>query len=248
MARPAIVTALVVAAAFAAGVARAQSVDDVVEKNLAAMGGRQALSKLESRVVSGKVTVSVQATEIQGTIEIWLKAPNESRSLTRLDLSTLGGAELVVDQRCDGVAAFVSDSQRGNRSLSGSELAHMVNASFPTPLLDYKAAGARIELAGREKLAGRETLVLLYTPKSGAATRLFLDPETWLLVRAITTVSSGGADVQQVSNPSDYRTVDGVKVPFVVAVETPGQVLTMRLDKVANNVAIDESLFRRPQK
>jgi hypothetical protein len=248
MARPAAILALAAAATLATGVARAQSVDDVVEKNLTAMGGRAALSKLESRGVSGKVTVTVQGNDLPGTVDIWLKAPNRSRSLTRLDLSAVGGAELVVDQRCDGVAGFVRDSRRADRELSGSELSHMANASFPTPLLDYKAAGARIELVGKQTLAGRETLVLLYTPKSGAVTRLFLDAETWLLVRAVTTVSSGGAEVEQVSRPSDYRAVDGVRVPFVVAVETPGQVLTMRLEKVAHNVAIDEALFRRPQK
>jgi hypothetical protein len=32
----------------------------------------------------------------------------------------------------------------------------------------------------------------------------------------------------------------------VVTVQTPGQVLTMRLEKVAHNVPVDETLFRKP--
>jgi len=230
-----------------AGPLHAQSANDIIEKNLAAMGGRAALSRLESRVATGKVTVSVQGNDLPGTIEIWFKAPNKSRSLTRLDLRALGGAELTVDQRCDGVAGFIRDSQRGDRDLSGAELLHMVNGTFPTPLLHYKEAGARIEAAGSETLAGRQAVVLVYTPKAGPAARLFFDAETWLLARAVTRIPlPSGTLVDQVSSPSDYRVVDGVKVPFVVAVETPGQVLTIRLEKVSHNVSIDEALFRKP--
>jgi|WetSurMetagenome_2_1015567.scaffolds.fasta_scaffold193610_2 hypothetical protein len=229
------------------GTARAQSADDIIERNLAAMGGRAALEKLQTRVVSGKVTVAVQGQELPGTVEIWLKAPNKSRSLTRIDLRGVGGGDMVVDQRCDGVTASISDSQRGDRDVGGAELAHLLNASFPTPFLRYKEAGARIDLAGPEKLAGQAVVVIVFTPKSGAPTRLFLDANTWLLVRAVTTIPANGAAVQQVSSPSDYRVVDGVRVPFVVSVETPGQGLTMRLDKVAHNVPIDDALFRRPR-
>ena len=65
-----------------------------------------------------------------------------------LDLSALGGSEMVVDQRCDGKTAFASNSMQGDREITGSQLQAMLNASFPSPLLIYKDAGATVFVAG----------------------------------------------------------------------------------------------------
>jgi outer membrane lipoprotein-sorting protein len=228
--------------------AQAQTANEVVEKNLAAMGGRGALAKLESRIATGSVAISTEGADLAGPLVIYLKAPNKSRTLIRLDLSQSGMAEMVIDQRCDGKTAFASNSLQGDREISGNQLQNMLNASFPTQLLKYKEAGARVELVGKEKVGSREAYVLLYTPKTGPASRLFVDAETWLLLRAVVRVESLelGGEVEQTSDMSDYREVDGVKVPFAVAIVNPPQRITITLTKVEHNKPIDEAMFSRP--
>ena len=44
----------------------------------------------------------------------------------------------------------------------------MLNASFPSPFLNYKQAGAKVEVAGREKLGEKDVIVLVYTPRSAS--------------------------------------------------------------------------------
>ena len=47
------------------------------------------------------------------------------------------------------------------------------------PLVDYAAKGTRIELAGMEKVEGRDTYKLKLTMKNGAALHVWIDAETF---------------------------------------------------------------------
>ncbi len=138
-----------------AGAAQAQTADEAVEKALAAMGGRAALTKLNTRVITGTITVSTQGVDIPGTVEMSYKAPNLARSFMKLDLSTFGGAEMVIDRRCDGKTAFEINSQTGVKEITGNQLENMLNASFPSPFLNYKQAGAQGR-GRRQGEAGRQ--------------------------------------------------------------------------------------------
>jgi outer membrane lipoprotein-sorting protein len=222
--------------------------EDVIEKHLAAMGGRAALAKLETRIATGSIVVSTQGMDLAGSVEIYAKAPNKARSYIRLDLSQAGGTEMVIDQRCDGKTAFVSDSLRGDRDITGSQLQNMLNGSFPTPLLKYKDAGTKVEFVGKDKVGMRDAVVLLYTPKAGSSSRQYFDAETYLLLRTVMKAGSpeSGGEIEQTSDLSDYRESGGVKIPFTVQIISPAQTVTIRLDKIEHNKPIDESMFAKP--
>jgi outer membrane lipoprotein-sorting protein len=241
-----------VAAAVAAltwtSTARAQTADEIVEKHLAAMGGRSALSKITSQEASGTVAISTQGADFGGSIAISRKAPNKSRTYMTLDLSALGGSEMIIDQRCDGKTAYASNSLQGDREITGDQLQNMLNASFPSPLLTYKEAGAKVELQGPDKVGGRAVVVLLYTPTTGPATKMFFDAETYLLARAVTkmNVPAAGGEIEQTSDLGDYRAVDGIMQPFSVTVSSPAQRVAITLSKVEVNTALDDAIFSRP--
>lgn len=239
---------LTLLAALWAVPAQAQTADEVIEKHLGAMGGRSALAKLESRIATGSIAISTQGADLGGPLEIYLKAPNKARSYIKLDLSQYGGPEMTIDQRCDGKTAFVTNSVQGDREITGNQLQNMLNASFPTPLLKYKEAGAKIELTGKDKVGSRAVYVLQYTPKTGSASRQFFDAETYLLLRVVMRVDLAelGGEVEQTTDLSDYRDVDGVKMPFSAAVANPVQTVTITLTKVEHNKPIDEAMFSRP--
>jgi len=228
--------------------ALAQTADEIIEKHLAAMGGRAALAKLTSQKATGSVLVSAQGADIPGSVEIARKAPNKSRTLMTLDLSALGGSEMVVDQRCDGKTAFASNSMQGDREITGSQLQAMLNASFPSPLLIYKDAGATVELQGKDTAGGRPVFVLLYTPKAGPASRMFFDAETFLITRTITKVNipEAGGEIEQTSNVGDYRAIEGIQVPFSITATSAIQTVAITLSKVEINPPIDDAIFSRP--
>ncbi len=231
-------------------IAAAQTADDIVEKYLSAIGGRAALAKITSRSTTGTMTMSLPNGQVSGSIEILNQQPNRARTLLKLDLSSVGAGQVTREQRFDGTTAYVLDSMQGNREITGTQLESMKNAMFPTPLLGYKERGATVELAGKEKVDGRDAYVLIFKPKTGSVARQFIDAETYLPARVVVKldIPEAGGEVEQTSDLSDYRVVDGVKIPFTVKVSSAIQNFTIAVTKVEHNVKIDEALFSRPDK
>lgn len=231
-----------------ASLAQAQTADEVVEKHLAAIGGRAVLAKAASEVATGSAVVSTQGIDISGPVEIYRKAPNKSRSFVRLDLSAVGGTEVTVDQRCDGKTGFVSNSMQGDRDVTGEQLQAMLNNTFPSSLLNYKEAGGKIELAGKDKVGDRAVHVLLYTPMAGPASRMFIDAETYDLLRTVTKVNvpEAGGEVEQTIDVGDFRAVSGMRLPFRVTTVNATQTVSITLAKIEINVPIDDAMFARP--
>jgi outer membrane lipoprotein-sorting protein len=226
----------------------AQTADEIIEKHLAASGGRAVLSKLTSRTAIGTVTVGTPVGDLTGPLEVYAKAPNKSRTLVKLDLTTLGGGLVVNDQRFDGNTGYVIDSFNGNREITGSQLDAMRNGYFPTPLLNYKDRISEVTVAGQEKVGDKDAYVLQITPKTGPGVRMFIDAENFMVVKTIMTINVPllGGDIEQVVEFSDFRDVDGVKVAFATKSSNPAQTVRATLTEVKHNTEIDESSFAKP--
>jgi len=230
-----------------ARIASAQTADDVLEKYLTAMGGRAALGKLTSRSTTGTMTVSTPAGDISGPVETLNQQPNKLRTLIKLDLSSLGGGPVVIDQRFDGTSGYTLDSMRGNRDITGVQLENLKNGAFPNPFLNYKERGATVKVTGKEKVGEREAFVLVVKPVTGPVVRQFIDTVSYLPIKTITTIDvpEAGA-LDQTTEFFDFRDVDGVKVAFKVRNTSPVQTLTITVTKVEHNTKIDQALFSKP--
>jgi outer membrane lipoprotein-sorting protein len=228
--------------------ALAQTVDDIIEKHLAASGGRAALSKLTSRTATGTITLTSPVGELNGTIDVFVKAPNKSRTLVKLDLSAVGGGQVVSDQRFDGATGYVIDTFNGNREITGSQLDALRNASFPSPLLNYRENGTAAAFVGTEKVGDKDAHVIQLSPKTGPPLRMFIDAESFLILKTVMSINVPqlGGDVDQVQEFSDFHDVDGVKVPFSVRSSTSVQVVKATVSDVKHNTEIDDSSFSRP--
>ena len=232
---------------LSASAAAAQTADEIVEKHLAAIGGREALGRIRTRVSTGKVTVTTPVGDLAGTVEAFAKAPDKSRTLVTVDVSALGAGIVTNDQRFDGMTGFVIDTLNGDREITGAQLDALKNNGFPTAWLDYKTRGHAVALAGKEMLGDRPVIVLEVTPKNGPKTRSWVDAETFMVLKTSVTVDAPGLGaIEQIMEFGDYRTVDGVKLPFLVKSINPLQTVTGVLSEVKHIVEIDEASFRRP--
>jgi hypothetical protein len=197
--------------------------------------------------MSGTMTLSTPGGDISGPVEFFNQKPNKSRTLIKLDLTSLGAGPMTIDQRFDGISGYVLDTMRGNRDITGNQLENMKNTTFPSPLLDYKERGATVELAGKEKVGDRDTYVLILKPKSGSASRQFIDAETYLPIKVVLKIDIPQVgEVEQTAELSDFRVVDGVKLPFSIRSSSDVQNFTVTISKVEHNVKIDEALFSKP--
>jgi hypothetical protein len=230
-----------------APIASAQTADEIIEKSITAMGGRAAMQKLKTRQMTGTIMLATPAGEIAGTIEITNALPNKVRTVIKADLSALGAGQLVIDQRFDGTAGYVLDSLQGNRDITGGELDSMVANGFPHPFLGYKAQGISVKLNAKDKVGDRDAFVLQFETPAGSVIRQFVDAETYLPSQTVLKVSIPQlGEVEQTARPTDYRDVDGVKVPFKVQIANSMNGFTITMSKMVNNVAVDEKSFVKP--
>ncbi len=226
----------------------AQTADEIIEKHLAATGGRAALSKLTSRVSIGTITLTTPVGDLKGTIELYQKKPNKTRTLIKLDATALGGGQIVSDQRFDGTNGYVLDSFNGNRDITGEQLEAMKSGGFPTPFLNYKESGLAVALGNREKVDTRDVYMVQLTPKVGPGVKAFFDAENFMLVRTILTINVPqlGGPIDQVVDFSDFRDVDGIKIPYVTKSSNPVQSIVAIVTEVKQNTEIDDSSFAKP--
>jgi hypothetical protein len=227
--------------------ASAQTVDEVIEKHLAALGGRAALGKLTSRTMAGNITLSTPAGPVSGPIEILNERPSKVRTFINLDLTALGVGKVVIDQRFNGTTGYAIDSLQGNRDITGDQLEVMRNTAFPNPLMNYKELGVTVELAGKEKTGDREAYLLIMKPKTGPAMRQYVDAESYLPVRVVMTLNVPPVgELEQTTELADWRDVDGLKVPFQIKTSSNVQTLSIDVTKVEHDKPIDQALFSKP--
>ena len=239
-----------IAAALSFGsvtVSAAQTADEVVEKHLTALGGRAALEKLTSRTITGTIVLTIDAGDLSGPVEVTYALPNKARTLLTLDLSAFGAGKMTYDERFDGSAGYLIDTLQGNRDITGNQLHNLRNETFPTPLLDYKRQGATLALAGKEKFNDREAHVLVLTPKTGPASKRYIDAESFLETRTVTTTDNPTLGVFELTlDYSDFREVDGVKVAYQMRATSSAQNFRVMLTTVTNNQPVDAALFSKP--
>lgn len=228
--------------------ALAQSADEIIEKHLAASGGRAAYAKITSRTSVGTLNLTTPVGDLSGTIEIDAKKPNKTRTLVKIDATALGGGQIVQDQRFDGTTGYVLDSFQGNRDIEGGQLEALKAGSFPSPLLNYKEIGTTVALDEKEKVSGGDAFVLRLTPKSGPATRVYIDATTFMLVKTVATINVPqlGGDIEQVVEFSDFRDVDGLKLPFKMKSTNPAQTINIAMTTITHNATIDDASFAKP--
>ncbi len=222
-------------------VASAQTLDEVLAKNYQSRGVEK-LHSISSIKVSGRLT----AQGNQMIMTTWMKRPNMMRQ--EMDVR---GQKVV--QAFDGTRAWALNPLMGTNvpvEVPGAQ-ADLVKsgADFDGPLVDYKAKGNTLELAGTDTVDGAKVFKIKVTPKSGPALMLFLDATTGLERKMSAEVEQGGQRMIVETVLSDYRTVSGVQLPFSVRTMMNGQLAAeVAIDSYEVNPPMDESIFKMPTK
>jgi outer membrane lipoprotein-sorting protein len=226
----------------------APSVNQILANYVAAIGGRDAIAKITSRVSKG--TIEVVGTPSAGTVESYAKAPNKYMSVITIP----GYGEI---RRCyTGTAAWVNGPETGFQDLSGQDLSSMQRSSDFYQVLDLAKLYPRLTLKDSQDVAGHLAYLIEADPGDGTLRRMYFDPASGLLVRS--DEEQGPADTRQHTeiNIGDYRQQDGIKYPLTIGemtTTTDGQTkqtvtLIVRLTEVHHNVPIDDAIFAKPQK
>lgn len=215
----------------------AQTLDEIIARNLEARGGVERLKVTTSVKITG--TITAQGMELPMTS--WAKRPNLLRRDTKFhdqvmvvafDGKTVWGINPMMGPDPQVMTGPQADMTRGD-------------ADFDPLFLDYREKGHRIELVGTEEIEGRRLHHLLVTKKNGQVDHYYLDAATDLEVRLVTTFERDGMKAEVTTELSDYQEVDGFRIPFTMKQLLNGKPMAeIRLEKVEFNVPVDDDLFR----
>lgn len=123
-------------------------------------------------------------------------------------------------------------------------------SGLDNPLFDYSAKGTTVALEGVEPVEGHNAYKLKLTLKSGEVQHVFIDAQSFLDVKVEGTPKRMDGKMRTVwVYQRDFRSVNGVMVPFVLETAVDGYRDThkMTIEKAVLNPQLDDALFVRPK-
>ncbi len=222
--------------------ASAQTVDELIKKNLDAKGGVQKLKAVKSIKATGKIT--------QQGLEIPIILQQRRPGMARMDI-TFQGKSMV--QAYDGANGWKIDPFQGSsepEKLAGDDLKDVQEQSdIDGPLVDYKEKGHTVELIGKEDVEGTPAYKLKLTLKNGDVRNIYLDAENYLELKVSLKRKTPGGEIEVDQFVGNYKPVNGILYAFSIESKVKGQTVNqITIDKVESDVAIDEALFKMPAK
>jgi len=209
--------------------------EQIIAKYVEAIGGAAALQRISTRQEKGTINIS-------------------GRNLPIEILSRIGGKQLTVIHlpngdsitAYDGASGWTSAPNRPVREIPSVEVASAkpeVDLQLP---LHIKQLFNEVKTAGTEKIGDRESYVVAGINSGEIAAKFYFDKESGYLLRILRyTKSPLGRNSTQIDY-ADFRTLNGLKVPFRKTIARPNSRLTVQIEDAEFNVPVDVKKFARP--
>lgn len=218
------------------------SVADLHKKVVDAIGGEANWRKLNTRVTEASVDFIHQG--VQGKSVSWSKAPNKSASDT--SITALGKTIATGWEYFDGTGGMEIMSFAPADKYEGKRLddIRLYNDFYGT--LDWTTNYKKVAITGTAKVAGEEAYVVSFEPKAGTPFKQYFSTTTFLLLKhdGIVSSSTSSQTIPFTLTYSDYRDIDGIKLPYKTVNNNPGNgdIITT-ITSIKHNVPVDDKMF-----
>ena len=219
--------------------AKLPTAKEILDKYVAAIGGRAANEKFKTRATKG--TLELAPMGVKGAIESYAAAPD--KSYTKMNMAGIGE---IIDSY-DGKTAWSINPIQGNRDKTGEELLQTKLISNFYRETNLEKLYPKMEVKGVEKIGDREAYVVTATPEGLAPETFYFDRQNGLLVRSDSTIISPEGKMPAKTFYEDYREVDGAKTPHKIRVVLPQFEIITIMTEIKNGVAVEDSLFAKPK-
>lgn len=221
---------------------QSQTAQEILAKYIEAQGGAKALAAVKDTTVNG--TMDLLSYGMTGSLTMYQKEPNKMR----MDIEVMG---MVITQAFDGEVAWMINPQTG----ATEQMPENATTEFKRQALGNEALlnpekwGIKYDFTGKEKIDGKEYLVLTQTTQQGHVTTMYIDPDSYLAYKTKgMTIGDSGEEIMAESVLSDYKKVDGLLVAHSMTTSRDGQeFMRMTITKIAFNTGMEDSLFQMPK-
>jgi outer membrane lipoprotein-sorting protein len=231
---------LALALALGAGSASAQQLppaQQVVDRYVAAIGGKQALARYQSRRIVAEMAMPAMGMTL--TVETMASRPN--KMLVKSNMPGMG--EMLSGY--DGQVAWSVNPVQGPRVLVGSELAQAVRMADFDAASDLARLYPTLETVARDSAAGRPCFRVRMVSRDGDEAFGCFDTESGLLLSLQSKQESPMGKVDVTAAFSDYRDFGGIKYAGTTTTSLMGQQMVTTLKEVSYD-PIAPSAFEPP--
>jgi len=219
----------------------AQTVDEIIAKNIQAHGGMEKLKSVQTMRTSGKyVSGSFRAAFVQEN-----KRPGKVREENIIQ----GTAEVQAYDGKTGWEVSPFEGRKDAQLLSEDDLKSLIDdADIDGQLVDYKEKGHQAELVGHDPVEGTDCYKIKLTLKNGTVRYYYLDTDSYLELKIETQRMIRGAIQETEIYFGDYEEVNGIYFPFAFEGGEKGDPNRTKytVDKIEINLPLDDGRFALP--
>ncbi len=204
----------------------------VIEKYINAIGGKENISKIKDKTSILRGSVS----GIDVTTVIYQKLPDKIRQEINA-----GAVDQVI--KYDGKKAVMIVGEN-SRNLSGSTLEALKYEAMLDFILKLNQLKIDLTLSGIEKVNKKDAYKVELKFSSGEVWKQFFDVETGLKVKATKTISTPQGSFAQTTYYGDYKALGGVKYPYTIKQTVGPQSLEFKVSSMKVNTGLKDDKFK----
>jgi len=213
-------------------------VEDLMRRVVDAQGGEANLKRHKSLVLKTSSTIESQGITVQ-SVE-YVRGPNSNESIQKMYAA--GKQIATIRSYFDGKEGLTEPSFGQPSAVSGETLSDIAVSSFLFPELNWKTLFKSVAITGKDKVGDEEALVVEMTPEKGHPITDYISTKSFRVLRRKAYPGPG------IETYEDFRTIDGVLVPFrrTGAVPGLGDAVTT-VTSIKYDVKIPDSAFHAKQ-
>jgi hypothetical protein len=210
----------------------------VIEASLAAQGGRERISKVQSMRQTG--TFGIPQMGMKGPMTTVAAPPRNF--VATIELAGIGA----IRRGLTGDVAWEVSPMTGARIITGDERTQFLREATFNAELIWKELYPKAELAGVVEFAGQPAYKVTLTAPDGDTQTRYFAKDTLLPLGAEMVAKSQMGNIPGESTLSDWREVGGIKFPHKVVQQQGPQAFEIHNDKIELDPALDPAAFALP--
>jgi hypothetical protein len=221
-------------------IANTESVEDIINKYIAARGGIDRLHLIK--------TIRMTGTKMMAGNEVMVKITKVDGRLFRTDMEVAGhqGYQIITENKGWNYSPFSSYTAE---EIPAEKLQAFKNElDIYDPLVNYRAKGFKAKLLGKDVLYDRDCFKIQLTSAQGQESFYFIDCKTFLLLQSRKKIEMVGKiygnSPEAITNFNNYKNCGGVLFPQIIETEgVEGRVDSMLFYEIETNITVDEKLY-----
>ncbi|HLF46934.1 MAG TPA: hypothetical protein VI548_10945 [Chitinophagaceae bacterium] len=213
----------------------AQTVDEIINKHIEAIGGKEKLLELKTVVSEGNFIF--QGMDIPVTI---YQSHNQG---ARVEINVMGMTGYIINTLTEGWTFMPFQGMASPEAMAADQVKEAIDQlDLQGPLLNYTEKGHTVEYLGKEDFEGTECFKLKAVLKGGSELTMFIDPANYYIIKQIVKSKAAGQETEQVQTFSNFqKTAEGLVFAFDQTGFGPGEI---SFSKIEINKPVEESKYK----